>query len=531
MPTVAGWLTGEQVPQEVIEQTLNAMGTILGRHGGQVARTIHSGAGLIAFPDQAYAMTQNTDPPVLDWVPDRRTMVYRRPLSGAHALYYVENWPAQGNLLFASEIKALLAVGVPRRLHLPAIDVLLRYGFIPAPWTAFQNIHVVPAGSILRWQRAQTVVNHATDYQVDESLSPADAADQLYTLLDETTASLLPPHEELVALSGGDTASALTIALAAQHTKTPFSVASIGYKKGDWTEAKRIASACKHPFLEITGVDSPEYWVATIAGLEAPSVDSIPLALHQLLHTTASETGARVAISGLGAEIIVGKAMPQFISTPDQTHTQATLEETLHWYSQTASAHSPTGAEIWSQDATQLIQQAEPWEELLHARKLARRASQLPHIWQQWHYLDLHLRLPDLHVSTAQQLATAERMVVRSPYLHTDVMNMFMRLPTMLDDGTSRDTILTTLLQRSRLHTRTIQPFASLVAPTASLLCLSDFELLQQTLSPEALQATGIFNPEAVQALLRQRERGRAPRELVLMFTTQLLCQLFEVGL
>src|SRR5205085_6523416 len=125
MPTVAGWLTGEQVPQEVIEQTLNAMGTILGRHGGQVARTIHPGAGLIAFPDQAYAMTQNTDPPVLDWVPDRRTMVYRRPLSGAHALYYVENWPAQGNLLFASEIKALLAVGVPRRLHLPALDVLL----------------------------------------------------------------------------------------------------------------------------------------------------------------------------------------------------------------------------------------------------------------------------------------------------------------------------------------------------------------------------------------------------------------------
>src|SRR5205807_3439509 len=135
--------------------------------------------------------------------PDRRTYVYRRPLSGTHLLYYIADWPAQGNLLFATEMKALFAMAVPRRLHLRALDALLRYGFIPAPWTAFQDISVVPAGSILRWQKAKTVMNSATDYSFDQPPSSTDTLAMLYYLLDKTTAALLPAHEQLVALTDG----------------------------------------------------------------------------------------------------------------------------------------------------------------------------------------------------------------------------------------------------------------------------------------------------------------------------------------
>src|SRR5438105_4480730 len=203
MPILAGWITGEQVPQDIIEQTLMTMRAVLAQHGGEAAWTVQPGAGLVAFSDTAYAMQHNDEAPVLDWVPDRRTLVYRRPLSGLHPLYFIENWPAEGNLLFASEIKALFAIGAPRRLHLAALDALLRYGFIPAPWTAFKDIQIVPAGSLLRWQRAKTVLNAATEYHFDASPTQVDVVDQLHTLLDKATTGALPPHEQLAALKGG----------------------------------------------------------------------------------------------------------------------------------------------------------------------------------------------------------------------------------------------------------------------------------------------------------------------------------------
>jgi asparagine synthase (glutamine-hydrolysing) len=524
MPVLAGWLTGEQVPQETIEQTLSAMGDVLGCHGGQPARSVLPGAGIIAFSDDGHAMQRNDDPPVLDWVPDRRTLVYRRPLSGAHVLYYVEDWPAQGNLLFASEIKALLAVGVPRRLHLAGLDALLRYGFIPAPWTAFKDIRVVPAGSILRWQKAKTVVNASTDYHIDEPLSPDTIPEYLHELLNDATAGMLPPHEQLVALTPGDALSALPALLAAQHSPAHFPITSLDYTNNAsqiWKNAERVAKACQRPFLEVMGVDQPEFWVATLVGLEAPSIDTRPLLFHQLLHTVASETEARVAISGSGAHILAGAAVPM---QPPAMGTTGILS----WYRNTLLeelGEQPT--QIWSRDVAELLQKEERWEETLHARKLARRAEQFADRQQGWYYLDLHLRLPDRAVHPIQQLAIQESMVVRSPYLNPHVIDMLTRLPATLDNGLSKEQLLIQLARRSMPARTKLKTASPQIVPMNSLLDIESSALLQQTLSPEALRATGIFELGVVEKLLKQQVKGK--RELLLVFTTQSFCQLFGI--
>ena len=102
---------------------------------------------------------------------------------------------------------------------------------------------------------------------------------------------------------------------------------------------------------------------------------------------------------------------------------------------------------------------------------------------------------------------------------------MLSRLPATLDDGTPGASIISILAQKELAG---YTPFSSpLVAPTASLLQVADSELLQQTLSPEAQRATGIFDPEVVQELLTQGRQ--ASRELLLVFTTQLFCRLFDI--
>jgi len=507
MPVLAGWLTGEQVASEAIEQTLTTMESVLRSHGGNPGRIVQPGMGLVTFSDDAYTMQHNDEPPVLDWVPDRRTFVYRRPLSGAHVLYYIEDWPAQGNLLFASEIKALLALGMTRELRFAALNALLRFGFIPAPWTAFKRIFVVPAGSILRWQHAKTIVNHATDFRFatepdssEEKRSQQDTIEQLKTLLEKNTQALLPPHEQLVSLINGDVASALPALFTSRHTEIPYTAISFGYKNArldGWIDAQRVANACYRPLLTVTGVDQPEFWLATLAGLESPSVDILSLALHQLLHTVADQVGARVALSSLGASTVFGghKASTGKVSNS-----------------------------IFSQETQQKIAREEQWEDSLHARKLQRQADKFERKQQKQYYLDLHLYMPDGEVSTAHQLAMQEDMVIRSPYLRGDVMELL----TSLDDGVRSETLLSLLVAKHFPSLENLQPYKPLKLPISSLLRVDASDLLKEVLSREAIQATGIFGIEEIEKLLRQK---KVSRELVLVFTTQLFCRLFGMEL
>ncbi len=528
MPVLAGWLTGEQVSHETIDQTLTAMGEVLGRYGGTPARNIQAGAGLLTYADTAYAMQQSSEPPVLDWVPDRRTLVYRRPLSGVHPLYFIEDWPAQGNLLFASEVKALFAVGVPRRLHLPALAALLRYGFIPAPWTIFKDVQVVPAGSILRWQRAKTVLNHSTDYHFDASSLSSPSLhdpDHFARLLKDACAAQLPPHDQLVVLTGGSHASALTTLFTAQQTSAPFPVASLGYTKSldakAWVDVQRVAAACERPFLAVIGVDQLDFWSSTLATLESPAVDTRSLALHQLLQTVAAETGARVAMSGLGANMFFHPA-PAASLTND-----AASEHILAWYGDSMTAYpGRQKIQLWSQDTLQSLQQEEPWEESLHARKLARSAAQLTDSRLRSRYLDLHLRLPDLLVGPLQQLGTQARLVVRAPYLAPPVTESLLQLAT---HGQAIDALLASLIQQYLPDIPLKPTKLPLAMPTKSFAAPENADLLQQTLSPAAIQVTNLFAPEAVEALIQQAKGKTVPRELFLVFTTQLLHQLFSL--
>jgi hypothetical protein len=119
-------------------------------------------------------------------------------------------------------------------------------------------------------------------------------------------------------------------------------------------------------------------------------------------------------------------------------------------------------------------------------------------------------------------------MVVRSPYLNTDVMEMLTRLLSILDNGIEKSSLSNVLAQRYIPDGVGTSAKLPLVAPVKSLLRVADSDLLRQTLSLEALRATGIFDVEVVEGLLRQKEISQ---ELLLVFTTQLLCQLFGVGM
>src|SRR6202043_1107593 len=82
------------------------------------------------------------------WDERRHRLVLGRDRFGICPLY----WTRQGDwLLFASEIKALLASGlVPARPDLRGIDHIFTCAALPGPTTCFEGVHLLPPAHYLR---------------------------------------------------------------------------------------------------------------------------------------------------------------------------------------------------------------------------------------------------------------------------------------------------------------------------------------------------------------------------------------------
>ena len=80
------------------------------------------------------------------WDGRRRRLVLARDPFGKKPLYY---WHDARRLVFASEIKGLLAVGVPATLNEKRLGEYLALGYVPTPETLFEGIRKVPPASIL----------------------------------------------------------------------------------------------------------------------------------------------------------------------------------------------------------------------------------------------------------------------------------------------------------------------------------------------------------------------------------------------
>ncbi len=271
-----------------------------------------------------------------------------------------------------------------------------------------------------------------------------------------------------------------------------------GYKNArldGWIGAQRVANTCYRPLLTLQESISRSSGLGTLAGLESPCIDAIPLAYHQLSNTVVAQVGAKVALSSLGANTIFGGHKAPSIKVTNS---------------------------IFSPEVQQKIAREEQWEDTLHARKLYRQADKFESKRQKQYYLDLHMTMPDGEVHTAHLLAMQEGLVIRSPYLRSDVMELL----TSLNEEVRSETLLTLLVEKYFPSLKIIQPYMPLKLPVSSLLRVDSSEILEVTLSQEAILATGIFDTESVEKLLRQK---KVSRELVLVFTTQLFCRLFEM--
>lgn len=239
---------------------------------------------------------------------DRRddSLLLVRDRLGKKPLHYAEH---EGRLLFASEIKSLLAIN-PGLADIDS-DALLQYfyfGYIPDPATAFKSIKKLPPGHLLRYRNGTVQVRQYWD--VPSADRPATAVGEeeyiaeLERRLAEAVKIRLISEVPLGALLSGGVDSSLVVGLMARASSRPVKTFSAAFSNEQFDESKYaqlVAKAFGTDHHEL--VVEPNLWDTTTklsAHVEEPFADSSLLPTYYI--SMLARQHVTVALSGDGGD-------------------------------------------------------------------------------------------------------------------------------------------------------------------------------------------------------------------------------------
>ena len=167
------------------------------------------------------------------WDDDRQELFLIRDRIGIKPLFYA---PLQGGLVFASEIKAILAhPELSREINPESVDSYFRMGYVPGPDTIFQGVRSVMPGFYLKWKESclESSQYWAPDFkQPSHKGSEADLIDELDKKLNDAVASHLVADVPVGAFLSGGIDSSLVAAIAQRHSPEPLRTYTIGFSDG-----------------------------------------------------------------------------------------------------------------------------------------------------------------------------------------------------------------------------------------------------------------------------------------------------------
>ena len=233
-----------------------------------------------------------------------RLLLVRDRLGKKPLHYAVQN----GTLLFASEMKAILAVRPElAKVHQPALLQYMYFGYIPDPATAFEPIQKLPPGHLLEFEKGKVMVRQYWDlpeYGTQDPATEEEVLEELEQRLAEAVRIRLIADVPLGAMLSGGTDSSTIVALMARASSQPVKTFSIGFRQADFNEAPYARLVA-----EKFGTDHQELMVEpdlvdTItqltAHLEEPFGDSSMLPTYFI--SCLARKHVKVALSGDGGD-------------------------------------------------------------------------------------------------------------------------------------------------------------------------------------------------------------------------------------
>ena len=224
---------------------------------------------------------------------------------------------ADGKLVFASEVRPLLASGlIARKISSSAVASYLLFGAVSEPMTLVEGVSSLPPGhSMLIDTKSPATATPKPYWNLAAAKSgepspngnAANAPKQLRALLEDAVQKHLIADVPIgVFLSSGIDSTALT-ALASQQ-RSGLHTFTLIFPEREFSEAEIARRTAKrfgttHQELMIDGEEMLARMDEAIAGFDQPSMDGINT---YFVSWAARQEGLKVALSGLGSDEVFG---------------------------------------------------------------------------------------------------------------------------------------------------------------------------------------------------------------------------------
>jgi asparagine synthase (glutamine-hydrolysing) len=503
------------------------------------------------------------------WDERRQRLLLGRDRLGVRPMFWTV---AEGTLLFASEIKALLVdPRVRRAVDLQSLDQVFTYWSALPGRTMFADIHELPAGHyLLAEPGVAPVVTAYWDAEFDDTAGPAtldEAAEQLRDLLVDATRIRLRADVPVGAYLSGGLDSAAIAAVVQRYTSNELQTFSVAFDDPAYDEsgfqqlmAQRLGTT--HSVVECGWRDIGAAFPDVVWHAETPLLRTAPAPLF-LLSDLVRRSGMKVVLTGEGAdEFLAGydifkeALVRRFWARRPESQLRPKLLRQLYGWLPDLHRGAPAALEsFFRQDllATDDVGYSHQlrWR---GAGRLTRLLSaqvrdalggytsrpELEHLLRpdlssydtlsKAQYLEVKTFLtPYLLSSQGDRMAMAHGVEGRFPFLDHRVVAFASSIPSRLRmSGLNEKAVLKhavrDLVPAEILH-RTKQPYR---APVARAFLGDDAPgYVRELLAPEAVAATGLFDPAAVSRLHQKASASQRLSEadgmaLVGVLSTQL---------
>ncbi len=396
------------------------------------------------------------------WDERRRRLLLARDRLGVKPLYY--HYDGR-RLVFASELKAILAAGVRPTIDPTALADYLTYSFIPSSKTIFKGIHKLSPGCLLAFENTRVTVRQYWDL-VHQGWSEGPigtVADELWDRLHQATRHRLISDVPLAAfLSGGLDSSAVALAMT-RASRSPIVTLTCGFDEAGFDERAKARSVaallgtehydavvhaqsegladtlCEHfdePFADASAI--PTYQLSRFAKrfatvlLSGDGGDEVLAGYRRYRFDRYEQSVRRVVPSPIRRAVFgaAARIYPHRAWLPRPLRASSTL---ANLSVDPATAHALSISTLGPNDVQRLLspnvrREMGDYDPLDHARELYQRCDAPDHL-SKCQYVDIRLGLADGILTKVDRASMAHAVEVRSPMLDHEFVQFAWSIP------------------------------------------------------------------------------------------------------